>query len=309
MTQSPRRGRWIDLANPTRFLSLAGAHPAVARRTYRTRAGHRLLDVDATRPTITSRARRCEIMYIHVPFAWLSMMCYTIMSVAALGTLVWRHPLADVSAKAAAPIGAVFTALALVTGSLWGKPMWGTWWVWDARLTSVFVLFLMYLGLIALNRAMDDPARSARVTAVLILVGFVNIPIIKFSVEWWNTLHQPASRPAPRWLNHRSVISCAAAGHGDRFHPAVLHAASDGDAQRDLAPPRHVDAPRCCPQRRSGNSVMISHTGFVLASYGAAIIVLAALIGWIFIDGRSQRRRCRSWNRAGVRRRSETQDG
>ena len=111
----------------------------------------------------------------------------------AIGTLVWRLPLADVAAKAAAPIGAAFTFLALLTGSLWGKPMWGTWWVWDARLTSVFVLFLMYLGLIALNRAMDDPARSARVSAIIILVGYINIPIIKFSVEWWNTLHQPAS--------------------------------------------------------------------------------------------------------------------
>ena len=134
-----------------------------------------------------------RIMYVHVPAAWLSMMCYSIMAASALGTLVWRHPLADVSAKAAAPLGAGFTFLALITGSLWGKPMWGTWWEWDARLTSVFVLFLMYLGLIALMRAFDDPARAARVSAVLILIGFVNIPIIKFSVEWWNTLHQPAS--------------------------------------------------------------------------------------------------------------------
>ena len=120
-------------------------------------------------------------------------MCYTVMSISAIGTLVWRHPLADVSAKAAAPIGAAFTALALITGSLWGKPMWGTWWVWDARLTSVFVLFLMYLGIIALTRAMDDPAKSSKATAILTLVGFINIPIIKFSVDWWNTLHQPAS--------------------------------------------------------------------------------------------------------------------
>jgi heme exporter protein C len=120
-------------------------------------------------------------------------MCYSIMAVSALGTLVWRHPLADVSIRAAAPLGAVFTALALATGSLWGKPMWGTWWVWDARLTSVFVLFLMYLGIIALSRAFADPAKSAKPVAVLTLVGFINIPIIKFSVDWWNTLHQPAS--------------------------------------------------------------------------------------------------------------------
>lgn len=134
-----------------------------------------------------------RIMYIHVPFAWLAMMCYSLMALSALGTLVWRHPLADVSLKAAAPIGAVFTALALVTGSIWGKPMWGAWWVWDARLTSVFVLFLMYLGIIALTRALDDPARAARAAAIITLVGFINIPIIKFSVDWWNTLHQPAS--------------------------------------------------------------------------------------------------------------------
>jgi len=134
-----------------------------------------------------------RIMYIHVPAAWLSMMCYSVMALSAIGTLVWRHPLADVSHKAAAPLGAAFTLIALITGSLWGKPMWGTWWVWDARLTSVFILFLMYLGIIALNRAMDDPSKAARVSSVLILVGFVNIPIIKFSVDWWNTLHQPAS--------------------------------------------------------------------------------------------------------------------
>jgi heme exporter protein C len=115
------------------------------------------------------------------------------MSVAALGTLVWRHPLADVAAKAAAPIGAAFTLMCLVTGSLWGRPMWGTYWVWDARLTSVLILFLMYLGVIALWRTIEDPTRAARVAAVLTLVGAINIPIIKFSVDWWNTLHQPAS--------------------------------------------------------------------------------------------------------------------
>jgi heme exporter protein C len=115
------------------------------------------------------------------------------MSAAALGTLVWRHPLADVAAKAAAPIGAAFTLMCLVTGSLWGRPMWGTYWVWDARLTSVLVLFLMYLGVIALWRTIEDPTRAARAAAVLTLVGAINIPIIKFSVDWWNTLHQPAS--------------------------------------------------------------------------------------------------------------------
>jgi heme exporter protein C len=118
---------------------------------------------------------------------------WVLMSIAALGTLVWRHPLADVAGKTAAPIGAAFTLMCLVTGSLWGRPMWGTYWVWDARLTSVLVLFLMYLGVIALWRTIDDPARAARAAAVLTLVGAINIPIIKFSVDWWNTLHQPAS--------------------------------------------------------------------------------------------------------------------
>ena len=134
-----------------------------------------------------------RIMYVHVPAAILAMACYTLMAVSALGTLVWRHPLADVAARAAAPLGAAFTLIGLVTGAIWGRPMWGAWWVWDARLTSFLILFIMYLGLIALWRAFDDPAKAGRMAAVLILVGFVNIPIIKFSVDWWNTLHQPAS--------------------------------------------------------------------------------------------------------------------
>jgi heme exporter protein C len=134
-----------------------------------------------------------RVMYIHVPSAWLSMLVYGLMAVAALGTIVWRHPLADVLAKSAAPIGAAFTFVTLVTGSLWGKPTWGTYWVWDARLTSELVLLLVYLGLIALWQAVEDPGRAARVAAVLTLVGSINLPIIKFSVDWWNTLHQGES--------------------------------------------------------------------------------------------------------------------
>jgi heme exporter protein C len=134
-----------------------------------------------------------KIMFIHVPNAWLAMLVWGVMSIAALGTLVWRHPLADVAAKTAAPLGACFTFLALVTGSLWGRPMWGTYWAWDARMTSVLVLFLLYLGVIALWRAVEEPARAGRAAAILALVGAIDIPIIKFSVDWWNTLHQPAS--------------------------------------------------------------------------------------------------------------------
>jgi heme exporter protein C len=185
-------GRIGDLANPTRFLALAGRLlPWLAGLTLLVAVIGLWMSFQA--PEDYQQGATIRIMFIHVPSAWLAMMCYTVMAASAIGTLVWRHPLADVSARAAAPIGAAFTVLALVTGSLWGKPMWGTWWVWDARLTSVFVLLLMYLGLIALQRAMDDPTKSARLSAILILVGFINIPIIKFSVDWWNTLHQPAS--------------------------------------------------------------------------------------------------------------------
>jgi heme exporter protein C len=189
---TPTAGWLTSLANPTRFLGLAGRLiPWLAALSAIVLAIGLYMAFAA--PEDYQQGSTVRIMFIHVPSAWLAMMCYSIMAVSAIGSLVWRHPLADVSIKAAAPIGAVFTALALITGSLWGKPMWGAWWVWDARLTSFFVLFLMYLGLIALDRAMDDPVRSARVTAVLVLIGFINIPIIKFSVDWWNTLHQPAS--------------------------------------------------------------------------------------------------------------------
>src|SRR5271154_3116045 len=134
-----------------------------------------------------------RIMYVHVPSAWLASLAYALMAGASAVGLIWRHPLAHVAAEAAAPLGAGFTFICLVSGSLWGEPMWGTWWVWDARLTSVLVLEFLYLGYIALVNAFDDPTRGARAGAVLALVGFVNVPIIKFSVDWWNTLHQPAS--------------------------------------------------------------------------------------------------------------------
>ncbi|MDW6022049.1 heme ABC transporter permease [Mesorhizobium sp. BAC0120] len=191
-TSAPVRSSWVDLANPTRFVAFVDRFaPWLAVASGLVLAAGLWLAFNS--PEDYQQGATVRIMYIHVPFAWLSMLCYTIMAIAGLGTLVWRHPLADVSAKAAAPIGAVFTGLALVTGSIWGKPTWGTWWVWDARLTSVFILFLMYLGIIALSRAIEDPGRAARAVAVITLVGFINIPIIKFSVEWWNTLHQGSS--------------------------------------------------------------------------------------------------------------------
>ena len=134
-----------------------------------------------------------RIMYIHVPAAWMSLFVYVNMAIAAVCGLVWKHPLADLFAKAAAPVGAGFTFICLFTGALWGAPMWGTWWVWDARLTSVLILFFLYLGYMALVNAFDDPQRGVKAGNVLLLVGVVNVPIIKFSVDWWNTLHQPSS--------------------------------------------------------------------------------------------------------------------
>jgi len=182
----------IDLANPTRFLSLV-------QRVLPWLWGAALivfiigLMQTFNAPDDYQQGATVKIMYIHVPAAWLGMMGWSVMSVAALGTLVWRHPLADVAGKAAAPIGAAFTFICLITGALWGRPTWGTYWVWDARLTSMLVLLLLYLGVMALYWTAEDPGRGSRAAAVLTLVGAINLPIIKFSVDWWNTLHQPAS--------------------------------------------------------------------------------------------------------------------
>ena len=146
-----------------------------------------------TAPEDYQQGDTVRIMFIHVPAAWLSMFVYVCLAIASFLALVFRHALADAAAQAAAPLGAAFTFLALVTGSLWGRPMWGTWWVWDARLTSVLVLFLVYLAYIALRASLDDETKAARAGAILALVGAVNLPIVKFSVDWWNTLHQGAS--------------------------------------------------------------------------------------------------------------------
>src|SRR3954471_8771221 len=182
----------IDLANPSRFLALVDRLlPWLVLATLAAFAYG--LGQVLSAPDDYQQGATAKIMFIHVPSAWLSMFIWSTMSIAALGTLVWRHPLADVAAKMAAPIGAAFTLQCLITGSLWGRPMWGTYWVWDGRLTSVLVLFLMYLGVIALWRTIEEPARAARAVAILTLVGAINLPIIKFSVDWWSTLHQPAS--------------------------------------------------------------------------------------------------------------------
>jgi heme exporter protein C len=183
----------IDLANPSRFLALVDRLMPWLISACVLAFAFGLHEALYVAPDDYQQGATVKIMFLHVPSAWLSMLAWALMSAAALGTLVWRHPLADVAAKAAAPLGAAFALLCLVTGSLWGRPMWGTYWVWDARLTSMLVLFLMYLGIIALWWSVEDPARAGRAAAILTLVGAVNLPIIKFSVDWWNTLHQPAS--------------------------------------------------------------------------------------------------------------------
>jgi heme exporter protein C len=182
-----------NFANPTRFMALSGlvlpwlAGSSAVLLAVGLYAGWFLAPADY------QQGQTVRIMFVHAPSAWLAMFFYFLMAISALGTLVWRHPLADVSQKAAAPVGAAFTLICLVTGALWGKPMWGTYWVWDARLTSMLVLFLMYCGVLALWRTIEEPNRAARAVSILTLIGVVNLPIIKFSVDWWNTLHQPAS--------------------------------------------------------------------------------------------------------------------
>ncbi len=181
------------LANPTRFMELsARILPWVAGAAAAIIAYGLYLSFFVAPPDY-QQGETVRIMFIHVPSAWLAMWGYMLIAASSFGLLVFRHPLADVSAKAAAPIGAVFTFLALVTGSLWGRPTWGTYWVWDARLTSVLILFFLYLGLIALRSSIEDETLAGKLTAVLALVGIVMLPVIKFSVEWGNTLHQPAS--------------------------------------------------------------------------------------------------------------------
>ncbi|HEY4135508.1 MAG TPA: heme ABC transporter permease CcmC [Alphaproteobacteria bacterium] len=182
------------LANPARFLRIANALlPWLAIVTVALFASG-LYYAFFDSPPDYQQGDSVRIMYVHVPAAWMAMMAYAALAVFAAMLLVWKHPLAEVLAKAAAPLGAGYTFIALVSGSLWGRPSWGTWWAWgDARLTSVLVLFFFYLGHMALTHAFDDAARGAKAAAVLALVGVVNLPVVKFSVDWWSTLHQPAS--------------------------------------------------------------------------------------------------------------------
>ncbi|HEY7689418.1 MAG TPA: heme ABC transporter permease [Dongiaceae bacterium] len=180
-------------ANPGRFMRIAGAvFPWTAGLCLLLFAVGLALALFGS-PADYQQGETVRIMYVHVPAAWLALFAYSFVAAASAAALIWRHPLADIAALSASPIGACFTFIALATGSLWARPMWGTWWVWDARLTSVLILFFFYLGHLALAHAFDDPQRGRRAAAILAIAGFINVPVVKFSVDWWNTLHQPAS--------------------------------------------------------------------------------------------------------------------
>lgn len=181
------------LFNPGRFSRIASALlPWLALLTLLLLTSGVYLSLWGSPPDY-QQGESVRIMYVHVPAAWMSLFVYTLIAIASAASLIWKNPLSDMIGKSAAPLGTGFTLICLVTGSLWGKPMWGAWWVWDARLTSVLILFFFYLGYMALLNAFDNPVRGARAAAILSLIGFVNVPIVKFSVDFWNTLHQPAS--------------------------------------------------------------------------------------------------------------------
>ena len=189
-----RSGGWLHrFANPGRFLRLAARlQPWINALAILLTATGLVWGLFFS-PADWQQGDAVRIMYVHVPAAWLASVGYVALAVCSVLSLIWRHPLADLAAAEIGPVGATVTAVCLASGSLWGKPMWGAWWVWDARLTSVLVLFFLYLGHIALLRAFDEPQRGYRAGAILALVGAIDLPIIKFSVQWWNTLHQPDS--------------------------------------------------------------------------------------------------------------------
>ena len=223
----PSRGAALHrFANPGRFLRLAGAvQPwlsALAVLITALGLGWGLF----VAPADWQQGDAARIMYVHVPAAWMASAAYVALAACSALSLIWRHPLADLAAVEIGPVGAGFTALCLATGSLWGKPMWGAWWVWDARLTSVLILFFLFMGHVVLVRAFDNPVRGYRAGAILALVGVINLPVIKFIVDWWNTLHQPATitltRPLPIALSMLWPLLIAAVGFTLTFAAIVV---------------------------------------------------------------------------------------
>ena len=277
--------------NPTRFMALTdrvlpwlGAAAALL-------LGVGLFAAFFLVPPDYQQGETVRIMYIHVPAAWLGMFAYIVMTSASLGVLVWRHPLADAAQKTAAPLGAAFTFVCLVTGSLWGKPMWGTYWVWDARLTSYLVLFLLYLGIIAIRQTMDDTPRGARVAAIMTLVGLIDIPIIKFSVDWWNTLHQPASvfRAGGSTISGSMLwpLLVMALGASALFLTLHFMALRNEILRRRIA--RLTAAKRARGRsRRAGGGGMNddAHWSYILAAYGVTFAVVGAVVWRIVAEHR-----------------------
>ena len=185
------------LANPVRFLKFSKiATPIFGWLSLAAFTWGLYLALIKSPPAI-EHGQAVRMMYVHVPAAWCAQMAYTALAIASLVSFIWRHPLADSAARNFAVPGTAFTFLALVTGSLWGKPAWGTWWQWDGRMTSVLILLFIYLGYLAIWNIIPERKRAARLASILAMVGFINIPIIKFSVDWWNTLHQPATISSP----------------------------------------------------------------------------------------------------------------
>ena len=184
---------WQTLAAPGRFLPVAERLlPLLIIATAISWAAGLVISLSLSPPDY-QQGETVRIMYIHVPAAYMALLAYGVMAAGSISFLVFRHPLGDLIARAAAPIGATFCLICLITGALWGKPMWGTFWVWDARLTSMLILFFLYLGYIGLANGFEEPGRGAKPAAILAIIGTINLPIIKFSVDWWATLHQPAS--------------------------------------------------------------------------------------------------------------------
>ena len=240
------------LANPTRFMALSGRLLPWLWGAAAVLIAYGLWLTFFRAPPDYQQGETVKIMFIHVPSAWLAMGGYLLIAISSFGLLVFRHPLADVSAKAAAPIGAAFTLLALVTGSLWGKPMWGAYWVWDARLTSVLILFFLYLGLMALRSSIEEEALAAKLTAILGLVGVVDPAGDQVLGRLVEHAAPAGERHAARRRRDPFLDPAAAAGDGGGLHRAVRRHAHEGDAQRDHAPPRQgADAwPRSSARHR-----------------------------------------------------------